>query len=171
MSKRTRTKSAINNPRNYWPTPIGPINQLGRILPAGMMYDEPCAGDGRLIRGLAPHGLFCVQAHDLVPQGAGIRIGNALNLPISGRPIITNPPYAKSLLEPLLDHWIGRTEVWLLLPSDMMVNKWTNPYMRFVDRILPIGRVSWMENGKAGFENSVWFRFSTDRVDLILNRD
>lgn len=167
MSKRTKTDNALKNPKDFWPTPFKPIRKLAEVLPPFTVYEEPCAGDGAILRGLYDH--LCGDAYDFMPRAIGIRGADALTV----RPkylVITNPPYRRSLLQPLLDHWIGRHECWLLLPLDMASNVWTNPYMRYVDRILPLGRVSWMQNGKAGMENSCWFHFGLDNVGLILHR-
>jgi len=170
MSKRTKTASAATNPKNFWPTPREAVMPLTRHLVPGTVYDEPCAGDGAIMRVLAEHGMLCAAAHDVIPTGPGILLGDATKLPVGGRLIVTNPPYAQPLLQPLLDHWIGNREAWLLLPSDMLMNVWSNPYVRHIDRILPLGRVSWMQNGQAGMENSAWLHFTKESVDLILPR-
>ena len=171
MSKRTKTSSALNNPQNFWVTPVGPIHKLARHLPFGLIFDEPCAGDGAILRGLAPFGIICGAAHDMTPRAEGIVPGDATRLPLSGRPIITNPPYGWPLLKPLLDHWVGRAECWLLLPWDMPCNVRMSPYAAHIDRILPLGRVKWIVGSKStGMENSGWFHFDIARQGLILPR-
>ena len=75
------------------------------------------------------------------------------------------------LLQPLLAHWIGFTEAWLLLPWDMPCNEQFSPYGVHIDRVLPLGRVSWMGNGVGGYENYGWFHFATVRQPFILPRE
>ena len=70
----------------------------------------------------------------------------------------------------MLDHWIGQQECWLLLPWDMTCNARFNLYAQYIDKMLPLGRVSWMANGQAGFENSGWFHFSVEPSSVILPR-
>ena len=169
MSKRTKTDNAKKNPQDFWPTPVSAVTPLARILPPATVYDEPCAGDGALVAGLASYGHICANAFDTMPRAAGIRLQDALTADV-GRMIITNPPYRWDLLQPLLDRWIGAVECWLLLPWDMPCNKRMTPYATHIDRVLPLGRVSWMGNGQGGMENSGWFHFAAEPQNMVLPR-
>lgn len=169
MSKRRATASAAENPRNFWPTPNEAALPLANILPLFTQYDEPCAGDGQLIAHLDSMGHQCIECCDVEPRGPVVQRGDALDLPLN-RMVITNPPFAWPLLQPLLDHWVGSVTTWLLLPWDMPCNARMSPYAVHIDRILPLGRVSWMRNGTGGFENYGWFRFSTEPQNVVLPR-
>jgi len=170
MSKRTVTDSHKLKPKDFWPTPVFETWKLSPHLVPGTLFDEPCAGNGAIIVALTLLGHRCAGAVDITPRAAGIEQGDARTyVPVSGR-IITNPPYRRDLLEPLLEHWIGQWDTWLLLPLDHLVNKWTNRFMRHVDQIVPLGRVSWLGNGRGGMENFCWFHFNTERRGLISAR-
>lgn len=169
MSKRIQTDSARTNPKNFHPTPIEAAEPLALILPPFTLYDEPCAGNGELISHLSRFGHQCIQATDVMPRAAGITMCSALTVP-RDRMVITNPPFAWHLLEPLLHYWVGHVPTWLLLPWDMPANKRMMPYAIHIDRILPLGRVSWLRNGSGGMENYGWFHFNTEPQHLVLPR-
>ncbi len=168
MSKRTQTNSAEINPKNFWPTPKAAVDPLRDVIPAGTVYVEPCAGGGDLIGHL--DWLTCSAAYDISPSSPVIVQVDAVEVKPDKRMIVTNPPFQWTLLKPLLDHWIGKRVCWLLLPLDMLANKRTAPYMAHVDRIVPLGRVSWLNNGKGGMENFAWFRFDTKEQPFIARR-
>lgn len=177
MAKRTNTDSATENPSNWWPTPSAAVVPLLEPLRDDVMasrgrFIEPCAGDGALVDVLVFNNFECAVAFDTAPRRDDIRKGNAARITIHSRviPFVTNPPWAQHLLEPILANLVGKAPVWLLLPLDMATNLWTNPYMRHVNKLVPLGRVSWMNNGRAGMENSAWFRFDLRRHDFITIR-
>ena len=178
MAKRTNTDSALTNRNNFWPTPREAVLPLVDHLRLDTIfskwrYVEPCAGDGALVDALAEQGFLCAGAFDVAPRRADIKARDAALAPvrlIPHLPRVTNPPWAKHLLKPILDNLVGQTVVWLLLPLDMAANIWTNPYMAHVNKLVPLGRVSWLGNGKAGMENSAWFRFDMLPQDFITER-
>lgn len=172
MSKRVKTDSATSNPKNWHPTPRAALEPLLPLLEPGTEFVEPCAGDGRLIEMLEEAGHRCIWAIDVEPRGGNplIECADATRCATEGLTIITNPPFERRLLDPLLAHWLGRSPLWLLLPADMICNIWTIPLTRRVDRIVPLGRVSWMDNGTGGFENYAWLHAGLEHVDLIVPR-
>lgn len=175
MSKRTETSSAKTNPSDFWPTPPSAVLPLVPHLTLDTLknaFIEPCAGDGALVDALVAQGLECVLASDIAPRHTSIIQKDAAKMRLVSAiyPIVTNPPWARPLLEPILANLVGKAPVWLLLPLDMAANLWTNPYMRHVNKIVPLGRVSWLGNGKAGMENSMWARFDIKRQDFITER-
>lgn len=171
MSKRTRTASAVENPRNFWPTPYAALVPLLEDMRPGRAFVEPCAGDYRLAGWLEDHGHLCVGAYDIKPQNGRVEQADAL----TRRPlaeIVTNPPFARHLLEPLMRHWLltHKVPMTLLLPLDMVANLWCAPYAPHISRIVPVGRVSWLGNGQGGYENYVWFRFEPTIQPFVARR-
>ena len=171
MSKRRVTNNKTANPKDFWKTPVSASTPLIEALPPGTEFEEPCAGDGGLAMDFVRGGHLCTYMADTHPRDEFVDEGNALAR-TTDTAVITNPPYRWVLLQPLLDHWIGRVESWLLLPSDMAFNHRTNPYFQHVDQILPIGRVKWMgeDSPHAGMENFAWFHFSVGTHAVILPR-
>jgi len=130
-------------------------------------YAEPCCGDGSLIDGFIKNDinrLECYWASDIDPEAGFPRI-DALELGEGtiGKSfvdaIVTNPPYTKSILLPLIDHFIHYNDTWLLLPADIMHNKYFGPYMRLCEEVHSIGRLYWEENKVRGVDNYCWFFF------------
>ena len=156
MSKRTSGTA----PRTWWPTPLAAIQPLLAVLDPGTAFIEPCAGDGALMYALIDAGHPCVEARDIAPLDLAVDVGDALDLaPRPAVTVITNPPFERKLLVPLLCHWHRRQPAWLLLPSDALINLWFAPFAPYVNEIVPIGRISWLNNGVAGKDNNAWVRF------------
>ena len=105
-------------PRDYYPTPYSCIPALLPHLAPRTRFVEPCAGDGRLIGYLQEHGHVCESASDIEPGDPCIKRQDALQwLPSAGyedQTIITNPPWDRKLLHPLIRRFSGYHPTWLL---------------------------------------------------------
>jgi hypothetical protein len=85
--------------------------------------------------------------------------------------IISNPPFTRSELLPCIDHLTTLLPTWLLLPADMMHNKYMAPYMKKCDRVVSVGRLCWFPvDGKMvkGVDNYAWYRFINHNGQTIL---
>lgn len=163
MGKRSNFE---RNPRDYYPTPREAVVPLGEHLESGLVYIEPCAGNGALIQHLTD--LFGILkpelAADIEPQNELIVKRDALNVSLP-LPVITNPPWDTKLLHPLLDHWIKTTPYcWLLLKADYKYTKKAAPYMEYCEKVVAIGRVSWLGNGVSGKDNCAWYKFLPNKT-------
>lgn len=164
MSKRT--PGLPRRPREFWPTPYDAVRPLIGYLPAEADWIEPCAGAGDLIRHLRllwPGGNL-VHACDLMPRAEGVVRGNALRLEARPGLYITNPPWpvtgAKG--DPALGiirHLAALAPTWALLPWDFMANAYFAEVARACVMVVPIGRVSWLNNGQGGKDNACWAKF------------
>jgi hypothetical protein len=171
MGKREDIKKP-KSPRDFYAT-IDP-DAVKPLIPfvKGKTYAEPCAGNGDLIQMLHNEGVVCVYASDieysLFLQTNGYW-GDATKTPLSfydeSDVIITNPPFSKALLLPIMDHLMqSGIPLWLLLPADIIQNKYMAPYMKKCKTILSVGRLCWFPNevtGKMvkGVDNFVWLEF------------
>jgi hypothetical protein len=140
-------------------------------------YVEPCAGDGSLVHCLGGlcSDLKCVVAADIEPQAPSIMQMNALHwtkeelanyeLPFQHiQYFITNPPWTRNLLHPIIDRLSSVLPTWLLLDADWMHTKQAVPYLNYCERIVSIGRVKWMQGTKmTGKDNCCWYLFSKAR--------
>lgn len=155
------------NPRDFYPTPYEGVLPLLGHLPPACKFVEPCAGDGRLIRHLEKHGHECVYACDLEPQAEGIEqrdvlfFNQELAVPEDGL-IITNPPWERSVLHDMIESFRVQATTWLLLDSAWKETVQAAPYGQYCDRIIAVGRLSWMENGQSGMDDCSWYRFQKD---------
>lgn len=154
-------------PRDFYPTPIEAVKPLIPHLPSrDFWYWEPCAGDGRLIdhlESLAPQGV-CITATDIEPRREDINGFDALGdykvaegvLDL----IITNPPWDRRVLHPMIEKLSSIAPTWLLFDADWMHTKQAAPYMRYLIAVVSVGRVKWIEGSKmTGKDNCCWYLF------------
>lgn len=166
MGKRSDFK---RRKQDAYDTPESAVLPLLEHLEYGTMFVEPCAGAGRLMRHLERHGMSCVWASDIEPRDPDIVHEDALAegggyYPDSADLIITNPPWTRKLLHPMIAQFSSIRPTWLLLDAAWMHTKQAIPYMDLCRRIVSVGRVSWMENGTSGLDNCAWYLFDQHAV-------
>ena len=148
-----------NFPRNandLYPTPHAAVLPLIPWLRGVRTFAEPCCGNGDLVRHLESHGLRCVYAGD-INDGR-----DALALEQYGDvdSIITNSPWTRSVLHPLIRHFARIAPTWLLIDQDWACTKQAIPFLTSCTDILPIGRQIWIPGTNThGFDNAAWYRF------------
>lgn len=150
--------------RDFYPTPYSAVVPLLPHLDAGTSFFEPCAGDGRLAGYLTQAGHVCTLASDVEPRAASVVercLFQLMPAEVSGL-AITNPPWARELLHPMIDHLLAICgAAWLLFDADWPHTKQASPYMTHCRKIVSIGRVKWIEDSKhTGKDNCAWYFFS-----------
>lgn len=154
--------------RDFYPTPIEAVVPLIRHIPQRATYSEPCAGNGALIGHLERVGLRCMVAYDIDPKRHDIRQGDALKAEKSlmmGDFIITNPPWNRKILHPMIEHFSAIRPTWLLFDADWVHTKQSAPFMPYLRKIVSVGRVKWIPDSKmTGKDNCAWHLF--DQNDL-----
>jgi len=119
-------------------------------------YAEPCVGNYDLVKQLTKIGKCCTYVGD-------IQTGkDALQPCIWGKSqaIITNPPWTRTLLHPLITHFMHQLPTWLLFDSDWAYNKSSAPYLDYCSDIVAVGRLRWIEGTtQTGKDNVSWYRF------------
>ena len=152
-------------PRDYYQTPIEAVEPLLPHLPEGFKFAEPCAGNGALIEHLENKGT-CVWASDIEPQAKGIHTSPYDKLGfeelIESDYIITNPPWDRKILHPMIAFFTLRKDTWLLFDSDWMHTKQSRIYMPFCRKIVSVGRIKWFGD-MTGKDNCAWYLFSLKR--------
>jgi len=166
MGKRSDFKRV---PRDYYPTPIQAVEPLITHLPYSFNYLEPCAGDGRLISHISQltSGLGeCIGAYDIEPRHDYVQKMDALTIEsVSGSFskdffAITNPPWDRKILHPLIDNFLGICPTWLLFDADWMHTKQSATFMTYCKTVVSVGRVKWIEGSKSqGKDNCAWYLF------------
>jgi len=158
MGKRS---SFERKPRDFYPTPIEAVYPLLDHLPDGFRFTEPCAGDGALIEHLETKGI-CIWASDIEPQAVGIYNRSYYQLGsdeiIKSDYIITNPPWDRKVLHPMIEHFIKFKPTWLLFDADWIHTKQSIPYMTMCRKIVSVGRIKWFGN-MTGKDNCAWYLF------------
>ena len=143
MGKRSDFK---RKPRDFYPTPFAAVEPLIEHLPRKFTFSEPCAGDGQLCRHLEYFGGVCIWASDIEPQLAGIakndfsEIGD-FEIMESGF-IITNPPWDRTILHPIIEHFAPQRPTWLLFDADWVHTKESIPYIKYLHKIVSTSQIS-----------------------------
>jgi len=158
MSKRS---NFAPRPKDFWRTPREALAPLLPCLPAGTIFAEPCAGDGALVDLLERAGHKCVWATDMWPARDDIGQADALMLRNIGADcFITNPPWRRDWLHPLIDHLSSMLPTWLLFDADWPHTKQSAVLIRRCSQIIPIGRIKWIpDSASAGKDNCCWYEF------------
>ena len=153
--------------RDFYPTPFSAVEPLIAHLPEWYTFVEPCAGDGRLINHLELHGGQCTHAYDIEPQNDRVMMYDALLLEDVKTPyIITNPPWNRKILHPMIEKFSDMAPTWLLFDSDWMHTKQSVPYLTRLKKVVSIGRVKWIEgSASVGKDNCCWYLF--DNTDMV----
>jgi len=135
-------------------------------LKPGTRFCEPCAGDGALVKILQQGGHECVWASDIAPRGHGIFTADALSLLVDpGDCYITNPPWDRRILHPLIEYLGPRAPMWLLFDADWAHTKQAAPFLHRVHRIISVGRVKWIPDSPfTGKDNCCWYYFRPERT-------
>ena len=151
--------------RDFYPTPIEAVRPLVPHLHRAKFYfTEPCAGDGRLATHIkALTGGVCERMSDIEPRGSGIAKADALlEVDEMAAMFITNPPWDRAILHPLILKLSDTAPTWLLFDADWMHTKQAAPFMSRLRKVVSVGRVKWIEGSKmTGKDNCCWYLFST----------
>lgn len=150
--------------RDFYPTLLEAVHPLIPHLQGVETFHEPCVGDGALIYELKNFDLFCVEAYDIAPQVPWIKEEDALTY----RPeyladcFITNPPWMRDILHPLIAPLSNIAPTWLLFDADWMHTRQAAPYLVRCRKIVSVGRVKWIPGSKhTGKDNCAWYLFDS----------
>jgi hypothetical protein len=161
----------------YMTTDHDPVMKLQRHLPRPFAYAEPCAGRGDLIgHHMQFYGHRCVYAGDVRPGRRWIERRDAMSLDrrwrrSSGAEIfVTNPPWTREVLHPLIDHLSSLLPTWILLDASWAHTKQAGPYLDRCQKIVSVGRVVWIEGSdSAGKDDCCWYLFGSQEVGTIFH--
>lgn len=177
MGKRSSFKRIE---KDYYRT-IDPraVNALLPHLEERTRYVEPCAGDGTLIEQLDGNWDHTMKvkatlayASDIEPQVKWVKQQDALTLTsqdLNGaNTIITNPPWSRHILHPMIDLFSTLKPTWLLFDSDWMHTIQSARYMRdLCTDVVSVGRLIWIPGTKtSGKDNCCWYRFDANKRDF-----
>jgi len=162
MGKRSDFK---RNARDKYDTPYSCVVPLIPHLKY-TNYIEPCAGKGWLMDHLAKHGMNCVMASDIEPERDDIYDADYLAYTLCASHsygadcFITNPPWDRKILHPMILTLSQIKPTWLLFDTDWMHTKQAIPYLKFCEKIVSVGRAIWIPGTKqTGKDNVAWYLF------------
>lgn len=164
MGKRSTFE---RRPRDAYDTPLDAVKPLLGHLSPETSFIEPCAGSGALIGHLEAAGHHCRAALDIEPRSPDVATGDALNwsrpvgIPYASFTIITNPPWDRTILHPLIDLLSEAHPTWLLVDADWVHTRQAVPYIPRLRRIVSVGRVKWIADSPfTGKDNCAWHLFT-----------
>ena len=163
--------------RDFYPTPLAAVLPLVPHIDPDVSYWEPCAGEGDLINNiseLCPLS-FCVAAMDIESPDADrfdnwhnmLERGDSLkaDAPMDADYIITNPPWDRKILHPMIERFSKLRPTWLLFDADWMHTKQSAPFMPYLRKVVSVGRVKWIPDSKmTGKDNCAWHLFDKTGV-------
>lgn len=158
MSKRSKFEPRA---KDFWPTPQKAAAPLLPYLPPRTVFAEPCAGNGALIDLLEAAGHQCIWATDTSPMRPDVAFADAMDLRNIGADMfITNPPWRREVLHPMIRHLSSMLPTWLLFDADWGFTKQSAGLIQRCSRIVPIGRVKWIPDSKfSGMDSCAWYEF------------
>ncbi|WP_312531932.1 class I SAM-dependent methyltransferase [Paracoccus sp. (in: a-proteobacteria)] len=151
--------------RDFYPTPPEAVAPLLPHLGFGDSFIEPCAGDMALVNTLEEAGMSCRFEGDIEPRHSDVRRFNALSDDLAVWAdgvdcIITNPPWRRDVLHPMIRHFTALRPTWLLFDADWMHTVQSAEFMPLCRKIVSVGRVKWFPETKmTGKDNCCWYLF------------
>ena len=160
MGKRSEFK---RRPHDAYATPMKAVLPVLPFLRRDgiLTFDEPCAGAGDLIDHLRSHGMDCLYSGD-IKHGF-----DALQVPkFRADAVITNPPWTRQLMHPLIWHFMRTSwQVWLLFDADWIHTQQATPMLQHCSDVVSVGRLKWIADSKhSGKDNVAWHRFQLDHL-------
>lgn len=151
--------------RDFYPTPPEAVTPLFSHLNFGDRFLEPCAGDLQLVLVLESFGMSCAGALDIAPQHRDVVQFDALREDLDNwcdgvDYIITNPPWDRKLLHPMIRHFSRLKPTWLLFDADWMHTRQSAEFMPLLRKVVSVGRVKWIPgSAMTGKDNCAWYLF------------
>jgi hypothetical protein len=146
------------------------VAALAPFLTPDTKYAEPCYGYGDLEVNLSLYNHECVWKSDIDTHYMDVQQKNALELDSNDLSmadcVITNPPWTRTILHPMIECLSNLKPTWLLFDSDWAFTKQSATLMK--DRctdIVAVGRLIWIPGTTMqGKDNCSWYRFDINKV-------
>lgn len=124
-----------------------------------LTYYEPCVGDGSLKKLLS---FECVGDSDMEKDARSTQYRTKAQY------FITNPPWSRELLHPIIENLRSQLPTWLLFDADWMHTRQSSPYMKYCSIILSVGRLIWMPGTTmTGKDNCAWYLFGPRKSKTV----
>jgi hypothetical protein len=140
--------------KDFYPTPKEAVLPL---LPHLMFktYYEPCVGEGDLINHLP---IKCIGQSDLETNACYTQYSTDAEC------FITNPPWDRKVLHPIIENLRNQLPTWLLFDADWMHTKQSKDLMQYCHMIVSVGRIKWVPDSKmTGKDNCCWYLFKKEK--------
>lgn len=171
MSKRSDFERRKNDLYETWDPRA--VKALLPHLAPNTKFIEPCAGRGVLKDQLVAAGHRCIQASDIDPLRDDIVKADVMSVRWTPEAFITNPPWTRQILHPLIVHLSDQAPTWLLFDADWLHTKQAAPFKDRLRKVVSVGRLRWIPGTKMdGKDNVCWYMFdrpcANDTIELVL---
>lgn len=155
MGKRSTFERRKND---AYQTPPSAVVPLIPFLRGVTTFAEPCCGEGKLMHALEDAGLECTFWGDIETGQDALTDTSILGPRFDA--IITNPPWTRELLHPMIQRFQSIAPTWLLFDADWVHTRQAIPFIDQCSHIVSVGRVKWIEDSQfTGKDNAAWHRF------------
>jgi hypothetical protein len=145
--------------KDFYETPYEAVLPLIPFLGVGSTYWEPCVGEGALVRYLNRFGLRCFSSSD-IEKDASRTIYPVEKFDY----FITNPPWSRDILHPIIENLAGQRPTWLLFDADWMHTKQSRELIQYCQKIVSVGRLKWIPDSPyTGKDNCCWYLFGSSK--------
>lgn len=162
-----RSSGFERRPQDFYRTPWEAVRPLLPFLPTGTDFVEPCAGDGALVDHLTSVGHRCIGKTDIEPRRGDIVRASAFTVRwrSSSGLFITNPPWTREVMHPLIRHLCLQRPGWFLFDADWVHTVQSTTLLPYLRKIVSVGRVTWIEGTRmTGKDNAAWHLFDGTRT-------
>lgn len=171
MSKRA--SQFERKEKDFYRTPEAAVIPLLPHLQDNTLFIEPCCGDGALIKVLESHGHSCEIACDTDPSlyepAFWCDARDCIIAAPNGQICITNPPWTRAILHPIIENLSNQAPTWLLFDADWIHTKQARPFLNRLVKVVSVGRVKWFpETNMTGKDNCAWYLFDKPRSHNII---
>jgi len=146
-------------PHDFYVTPWDAVRPLLPHLPSRSDFVEPCAGNGALVDHLESVGHRCVGKIDINPQRADIKRASchAMTWRNPTGFFITNPPWTRAVMHPILMHLCRQAPTWALFDAGWMHTVQSTALLDSLRKIVSVGRVKWIPGtDSVGKDDCCW---------------
>ena len=146
--------------KDFYETPWAAVQPLLPFIRAIHRYCEPCAGSGKLLRWLGEDtgmgGRYASFVSDIE------RDARTYQYPTQTFDVfITNPPWSRDILHPIIYNLSSQQDTWLLFDADWMHTKQSVELMTRCRKIVSVGRIKWIPDSPyTGKDNCCWYLFN-----------
>lgn len=170
---------------DFWETPAEAFcREFIDLLPSTLRYGEPCFGKGKLAlhltkaSRLANKHIVCCHASDLYveaePELRSVKLdARTLTTDDLEEPIdlwITNAPWRRGHLFPIIDNLVKIAPVWMILPGEFYHRRNASACMSRCSDVVSTGCVNWIP-GKSGNARTAyaWYKFHNTPQKTVLH--
>ena len=142
-------------PQDKYNTPESAVTPLLPHLAPHTQFVEPCVGEGYLVGCLKRAGHVLIGSYDL-PHDARLK-RYAIE---PGAMFVTNPPWRRDILHPIIINLSDQAPTWLLIDADWGHTRQSIPYLPRLRAIVSVGRIRSIPNSPYdGKDNCAWHLF------------